>query len=420
MKALAISLATPLLLFQGQSDETRTPQTLAEARAGLATELRIQVRDEEPLPVPPPELFSIVEYPGPLGPMRGYLSRIPEGEERLPAVVWLTGGFPPTRSGSYLWEPIWVGNDQSARAFRESGIPTFFPATRGVLGNPGHQEFLFGEVDDVLAAIDWLANHERIDPQRIFLGGHSTGATLALLVAAGQPAVRGIFALAPAAEAVRYGSDVLPFDPEDQREARARAPWRFMHTIAAPTFLLAGAHESRALCAATLAFASKNPLVRMHVLGAGDHVDFLSAFFQVAAQAIHQLAPEATFELPIPAVEQAFERQRTRLRHANDLENLARLWRSRVPSGEPEPVRFYFWSWEREDMITGLERAEKARLEVSEPWSVEEEDGDMFWIGAVTIPVDLSDVRALLRSSDRAARAMLDEDRTVHYNGWGL
>ena len=58
-----------------------------------------------------------------------------------------------------------------------------FPGLRGTSGNPGTQESFLGEVDDVLAAADFLRKVDYVDPSRIYLGGHSTGGTLALLVA---------------------------------------------------------------------------------------------------------------------------------------------------------------------------------------------------------------------------------------------
>jgi dipeptidyl aminopeptidase/acylaminoacyl peptidase len=54
---------------------------------------------------------------------------------------------------------------------------------RGGNDNPGRREGFLGEVDDVLAAADHLSKLPHIDPTQIYLGGHSTGGTLALLVA---------------------------------------------------------------------------------------------------------------------------------------------------------------------------------------------------------------------------------------------
>lgn len=53
-----------------------------------------------------------------------------------------------------------------------------FPSLRGGNDNPGVKEGFLAEVDDVLAAADFLGKQNYVDPGRIYLGGHSTGGTL--------------------------------------------------------------------------------------------------------------------------------------------------------------------------------------------------------------------------------------------------
>ena len=86
-----------------------------------------------------------------------------------------------------------------------------YPSLRGGNNNPGHMESFFGEVDDVLAARALLAKLPYVDPERIYLGGHSTGGTLALLVAECSGAFRGVFAFGPVygPPGLRRGSPVL-------------------------------------------------------------------------------------------------------------------------------------------------------------------------------------------------------------------
>jgi dienelactone hydrolase len=54
------------------------------------------------------------------------------------------------------------------------------PALRGSNGNPGRNECLF---DVVIAAARFLRERPDVDPTGVYLGGHSTGGTLALLAA---------------------------------------------------------------------------------------------------------------------------------------------------------------------------------------------------------------------------------------------
>ena len=158
--------------------------TLTEARGDHKTTLTRKVSDKEPLDVPPNALFSLVKYPTAIGEMSAYLSKPTlEKGDKQPAIVWITGGFPAGGIGSSAWEPVDSRNDQSAKVYREAGMVMMYPTFRGTSGNPGNQESLYGEVDDAIAAIEYLRKVEYVDPDRIYLGGHSTGGTLALLVA---------------------------------------------------------------------------------------------------------------------------------------------------------------------------------------------------------------------------------------------
>ena len=102
---------------------TSLAQTLAEAKRGFETNLHRQDRQNRPLPAPPDDLFTLVSYNAPSGPTAAYLSRteVAPGEKR-PAIVWLTGGFPVARGGSYIWTPGPHTNEQSATAFRNAGV----------------------------------------------------------------------------------------------------------------------------------------------------------------------------------------------------------------------------------------------------------------------------------------------------------
>ena len=51
-----------------------------------------------------------------------------------------------------------------------------------------------------------------VDPDQIYLGGHSTGGTLALLVAESTDRFRAIFSFGPVANMRNYGTDILFFD----------------------------------------------------------------------------------------------------------------------------------------------------------------------------------------------------------------
>ena len=118
----------------------------------------------------PEELFSKVTYPTSIGKMGAYLSNQPEKKGKSPAIIWITGGFPAGGIGTSAWETVSVNNDQSAKAYRLAGVVMMYPTFRGSYGNPGNQESFFGEVDDVLAALEFLRTVPYVDPKRIYLG----------------------------------------------------------------------------------------------------------------------------------------------------------------------------------------------------------------------------------------------------------
>jgi len=242
LKSIAFLLPIVLLLggcgLQGGGQSKRT-ESLPDARRGFQTKLVRQVAAHEPVEEPPAELFRTVRYKSPAGDLAAYVSVPPQEGVRHPAIIWLFGGF-SNGIGATAWEESPPENDQSASAFRKAGIVMMYPSLRGGVDNPGAREGFLGEVDDVLAAADYLAQQDFVDPRRIYLGGHSTGGTLALLAAASTDRFRAVFSFGPIADVAGYGAEVLPFDVASKRERDLRAPVLWMHSIRCPTFVLEG------------------------------------------------------------------------------------------------------------------------------------------------------------------------------------
>src|SRR5207248_6912647 len=140
---------------------------LTEARKGFATKLLGRPDIKEPVPQPPPQLFHTVRYPAPPGPLAAYLTPDPRDGKKHPAIVWITGGDCNSIDEG-CWKEGPPENDQSAGAFRKAGVVMMFPSLRGGNDNPGVKEGFLGEVDDVLAAADFLAKQEYVDPERVY------------------------------------------------------------------------------------------------------------------------------------------------------------------------------------------------------------------------------------------------------------
>ena len=266
------------------------PQTLAEARKGFVTRLVKKERAGEPVEPPPPDLFTLDHYPSPAGQLAAYISRIktePPGPPRnRPAIIWLVGGF-SSSIGDVSWTPGPPSNDQSGSTFWRSGIVTMYPSFRGGNDNPGYKESFFGEVDDVLAAAEFLAKTPGVDPQRIYLGGHSTGDTLALLTAAVGSRFRAVFALGPVGDLTNYGGDALVFDAGDKREAALRAPIRWMQGITSPTFVFEGASgRSNIASLRALSRAPHSAAAHFYPVSGADHFSTIQRISRVIAAKI--------------------------------------------------------------------------------------------------------------------------------------
>ena len=157
------------------------PANLAEARKGFRTKLVPQRGDKEPVEDPPAGVFRLVKYDAPVGQLPAYLTPDPRDGKKHPAIVWITGYDCNTIND--VWSAADREDDDTGSAYRKAGIVMMFPSLRGGNDNPGAKEGFLGEVDDVLAAADFLAKQPYVDPARIYLGGHDTGGTLVLLVA---------------------------------------------------------------------------------------------------------------------------------------------------------------------------------------------------------------------------------------------
>jgi acetyl esterase/lipase len=248
---------------------------LADARRGFKTQLVRREQSGDEVPRPPSAIFRVVQFDSPAGKLAAYLSPDPGDGQKHPAIIWITGGDCNTIGD--VWSEATPDNDQTAAAYRRAGIAMMFPSLRGGNQNPGYREGFYGEVDDVLAAADYLATQPFVDPGRIYLGGHSTGGTLVLLVAASSDRFRAVFSFGPADDVAGYGADSLPFDLSNPREFELRAPGRWLHSIQSPTFVFEGAQEPCNLGSLqSMSSASKNSLVQFHQVHSANHFSILA------------------------------------------------------------------------------------------------------------------------------------------------
>jgi dipeptidyl aminopeptidase/acylaminoacyl peptidase len=248
--------------------------TLPEARKGFRTKLIVREKADEAVATPPAEVFAVVKYKSSVGDLAAYLSPDPKDGKKRPAVVWITGGDCNTIGD--VWSPSPAANDQTAAAYRKAGLVMMFPSLRGGNQNPGAREGFLGEVDDVIAATEFLRKQPHVDPDRVYLGGHSTGGTLALLVAASSDKYRAVFSFGPVGNPAGYGGNFVYCDPNDAREMELRSPERWVNTIKVPTFVFEGTVGGNVAALREMANASTNANVRYLPVKGANHFDVLA------------------------------------------------------------------------------------------------------------------------------------------------
>jgi hypothetical protein len=160
-----------------------------------------------------------------------------------------------------------------------------FPSLRGGNANPGKREGFFGEVEDVLAAADFLSRQPHVDSKRIYLGGHSTGGTLALLVAECSARFRAVFAFGAVEDVGGYPPEYLPFDFNNQRELELRAPIRWLDWIACRTFVFEG-YDGNIESLRMMESATSNGWVTFFAIEGADHFNILAPTNKSIAAAI--------------------------------------------------------------------------------------------------------------------------------------
>jgi pimeloyl-ACP methyl ester carboxylesterase len=262
-----------------------TSESLSDARLKHTTRLKEEVRIGEAVEAPPDNLFLLVAYPSSVGRLPAYLSRPPNRSAKHPAIIWLVGGF-SNSIGSVAWEKAPLDNDQSASAFRRNGIVTMYPSLRGGNQNPGSVESFYGEIDDVMAAAAYLKTVEFIDPDRIYLGGHSTGGTLALLAAENSGTLfRAVFALGPVDDPSGYGSERLNYDVRDKTERQLRAPGLWLEDIRTPVFVFEGS-DGNIDSLRAMQSKNSNPKIAFYPLSGYDHFNIIGPLNNLIAEKI--------------------------------------------------------------------------------------------------------------------------------------
>ncbi len=205
---------------------------LAAARAKFTTKLTKRgPAPQDWQPTKPPPGVRVVEYQSGDLKLKGWLSADPGDGQRHPAVVFLHGGW------SFDLED-W----ENAAPFAEAGFVLFTPMLRAENGNPGVYEAFYGEVDDAIAAGRYVAGLPFVDPDKVFVAGHSVGAVLTVLAAMMPSPYKSAAALDGFLDMEAWVEDaqdpkLVVFDPDNEEEVRLRNPLEFVPSLRIPLTL---------------------------------------------------------------------------------------------------------------------------------------------------------------------------------------
>lgn len=210
----------------------------AEARSRFRTKLIRQgpspQQEEGPVPQPPTGVTQVVFPSGKLR-LKAWLSTPAEGGSKRPAILFLHGGF---AFGSPDWD--------MAKPYVDAGFVVMVPMLRGENGQAGSFSMFYDEVDDALAAADYLSKQPSVNSARIYVAGHSAGGTIALLAAQASRRFRAAVAFdgSPDQQLLYNGSASKPvvpkevtFDRNDLRELQVRSPLAYATSFKCPARL---------------------------------------------------------------------------------------------------------------------------------------------------------------------------------------
>jgi dipeptidyl aminopeptidase/acylaminoacyl peptidase len=198
-----------------------------------------------------------------------------------PAVLFLHSGFDLGADDWSLTKPL-----------RDAGFVVMMPTMRGENGQHGIFTMDYDEVQDVIAAAEYLRTQPFVLPDHVYVSGYSVGGVLALLAAEIYPKFRAaasISGLTDLASYLRYArgaKENAPFDTSDMIEVELRSPLSYAGSFKCPVRLYYGSEEKYF----AIALPMTAQIARQHGTDAqsipvkGDHASDLQAAVKLATQ----------------------------------------------------------------------------------------------------------------------------------------
>jgi dienelactone hydrolase len=214
-----------------------------EDYAKVRSQFRTKLTRKGPSPQPatavkPPMGVSEIEYASGELRLKAWVNRPADENRKRPAVLFLHGGF---AFGAEDWDV--------SRPYRDAGFIVLTPMLRGENGQPGAFSFYYDEVDDVLAAAEYLRKQSYVDADHLFIAGPSAGGTLVLLAAMTSKQIRAAASFSAMPDQVLFCKHAkgaardVPTDITDLRELQVRSPLAYAASLKCPTRIYYGSQE---------------------------------------------------------------------------------------------------------------------------------------------------------------------------------
>jgi dienelactone hydrolase len=183
-----------------------------------------------------------------------------------------------------------------SKPYRDAGFVVLTPLFRGENGQPGSFSMYYDEVADVLAAAEYLRRVAYVDPQRIFIAGHSVGGTMTMLAALASNRFRAAASLSGSPDQVLYvkyapgAKDRAPFDITNTRELEMRSPLAYAPYFKCPLRIYYGSQEAQFEFTSqrTVEIAREHHLDAQAVKIEGNHLTEVPAAIEASIQFFRQ------------------------------------------------------------------------------------------------------------------------------------
>jgi hypothetical protein len=188
--------------------------------------------------VKPPAGVSQVEYRSGELRLKAWVNHPADESRKHPAVLFLHGGF---AFGADDWD--------ISQPYRDAGFIVLTPMLRGENGQPGAYSFYYDEVDDALAAAEYLSKLPYINGDRLYVAGPSAGGTLVLLAAMTSRRFRAAASFSAITDQVlfckhaKHAARDVPVDITDLRELQLRSPLAYASSFKCPARMYYGSQE---------------------------------------------------------------------------------------------------------------------------------------------------------------------------------